>query len=227
MAIDQKDIDRLLICREIIDKHRAFNAARIEALSTSKSVEEAKTIIESKIGVATTITTDSAAKSTNDIKSILEDERTKYTLEMYDILRQQGFETFQEFADFNNKLNFDAYKESYPLDGKCDWCGEKAFIDQPCLTAPEVYPQYPMEPGKNCKYELIVNGTWEVDDYVYVLFMARLEKRDEKYTEKLDEKLATLMGDAISPISICPVGHGFHIVKDKMKPLPFNVFWRA
>lgn len=227
MAIEQKDIDRLLLCRAVIDKYRVFNTARIESLATAKSVTEAKAIIETKIGVATTISADSAIKPVSDIKSALEPERTKYTLEMYEILHQQGFETYQAFVDFNNKLNFESYKESYPLEGRCDWCGKKAFIDQPCLTAPEVYPLYPMEPGKNCKYEMIVNGTWEVDDYVYVLFMARLEKRDEKYTEPLDEKLSILMGDTISPISICPIGHGFHIIKDKMKPLPFNVFWRA
>ena len=224
--MDQKDIDRLLICREAIDKHRAFNQARVEALATCKSVTDAKTLIESKVG-ATTISADTAKKSVTDIKSTLEAERTKMTLAMYDVIREQGFATFGDFKTFNDKANFDTYKECYPVEGKCDWCGKKAFIDQPCLTAPEVYPLYPMEPGKNCKYEMIVNGTWEVDDYVYILFMARLENRDEKYTEKLDEKMAEYMKDTIVPLSICPMGHGFQINKTNMKPLPFDVFWRV
>jgi len=225
--MEQKDIDRLLICRAAVDKQREFNKARVEAYTTCKSVTEAKKLIESKTGVATTISADSAVKTADSLKSALEAERTKYTLAMYDVIKGQGFATFADFKTFNDKANFDTYKECYPVEGKCDWCAKTSFIDQPCLTAPEVYPLYPMEHGKNCKYEMIVNGTWEVDDYVYILFMARLENRDEKYTEKLDAKMAEYMNDTIVPLSICPVGHGFQINKEKMKPLPFNVFWRV
>ena len=225
--MEQKDIDRLLICRAAVDKKREFNKARVKAYTTCKSVTEAKTLIESKTGEITTISASTVIKSADEIKSTLEAERTKYTLAMYDVIQGQGFGSYGEFAEWNNKSNFDVYKECYPVEGKCDWCSKTSFIDQPCLTAPEVYPLYPMEPGKNCKYEMIVNGTWEVDDYVYILFMARLQKRDPKYTEILDEKLAAIMHDTIVPLSICPVGHGFQIVKEKMSPLPFDVFWRA
>lgn len=113
--MEQKDINKLLICRAAIDKHRAFNRARVEALATSKSVDEAKSIIESKIGIATTISSDRSAKTPQDIKYILEDERTKLTLVMNAILKEQGFYQDYEFGkdigsasvffDFNTKMN--------------------------------------------------------------------------------------------------------------------------
>ena len=115
MSYTQEDIERILICREAIDKHRAFNQARVESLETAKSVDEAKALIEAKIGVATTITADSGLKSKDSIKVALEPERTKSTLEMYEILRQQGFEDYFTFASWNDLLCLLVYKECHPL----------------------------------------------------------------------------------------------------------------
>jgi hypothetical protein len=201
MAIEQKDIDRLLLCRAVIDKHRAFNKARIESLATAKSVTEAKAIIETKIGVATTISADSAVKSTVDIKTVLEEERTKYTLEMYEILRQQGFETYQAFVDFNALLNFAAFKEYYPIAGSCDWCGDLKMEERECMKTL----------GFNC---WIDDRPQKPTDIIYLASYDRYLKGE---TEIVDGILLSL--------SYCPKGRGFYNDVKNFKTPPFDVFW--
>lgn len=136
--MDQKDVDIIIECRAVLDKYRAFNKARIESLGSSKSIDEAKTYIESKIG-ATTITADRALKSKDTIKELLEDERTKYTLEITKVMQKHGFVnenkvgSVQKFKEWYEPLILKLYKECVPIHGECDFCGEKALIDQPCV----------------------------------------------------------------------------------------------
>lgn len=89
--IKSKLDEKILICLTAIEKHRAFNMARVGALETAKSVYEAKAMIELKLDVATTIVSDDSVKSPQDIKEILEAERTKSNLEMNEVLRQNGY----------------------------------------------------------------------------------------------------------------------------------------
>lgn len=86
-----KDVARALICLEAIQKNREFNLVRIEAVTTCKSVTEAKSLIESKTDVVTTVSADSAVKSADEIKKILETERTKVTLATNEVMKSQGF----------------------------------------------------------------------------------------------------------------------------------------
>ena len=127
--MEQRDIDRLLICRAAVDKQREFNKARAEAVTTCKSVTEAKTLIESKTGVATTISADSAMKSPGALKSTLEAERTKMTLAMNDILLEQGFAGVSEFKEWQDKLCLEEFKNCYPIEGFCDGC---KGLPEPC-----------------------------------------------------------------------------------------------
>ena len=85
------DITKAIICIDAIAKSRAFNAVRVEAVTTCKSVTEAKSLIEAKTDVVTTVSADSAVKSADEIKNILEDERTKVTLATNEVMRSQGF----------------------------------------------------------------------------------------------------------------------------------------
>lgn len=200
--MEQKDIDRLLICRAAVDKQRAFNAARVEAYTTCKSVTEAKALIESKIGVATTISTDTAVKSTDEIKKILESERTKYTLEMNEILRQQGFETFSDFVTWNDTMNSKAFKESYPVSGFCDYCGESELKEQNCIK----------EYGRTeCTLRVkgggVDMGAW------YAAYKGFKENTHRIVKDRY--------------YGLCPDDHGFYVLLVDIKVPPFDVFWRA
>jgi hypothetical protein len=86
-----EDIAKAVICCDAIAKSRAFNAVRVEAVTTCKSVTEAKSLIEAKTDVVTTVSADSAVKSADEIKKILETERTKVTLATQEVMKSQGF----------------------------------------------------------------------------------------------------------------------------------------
>ena len=85
------DIAKAVICIEAIQKNREFNLVRVEAVTTCTSVTEAKSLIESKTDVVTTVSADTAVKSSDELKKILEAERTKITLATNEVMRSQGF----------------------------------------------------------------------------------------------------------------------------------------
>jgi hypothetical protein len=187
-----------------VDKQREFNKARVEAYTTCKSVTEAKTLIESKTGVATTITADSAVKTADSIKSTLEAERTKMTLAMYDVIHQQGFESFDAFRDFNDKSNFEVFKECYPVIGKCDWCGLDKLGEQNCIKL------YGITDCTNRK----VGGESDWGAF------------SESY-KRMQEGTIEVVKEVTCSMSVCPSGHGFYNDVDNFKTPPFDVFWRA
>ena len=202
--MEQKDIDRLLICRAAVDKQREFNKARVEAYTTCKSVTEAKTLIESKTGVATTISADSAVKTADSIKSTLEAERTKMTLAMLDVIKGQGFVNYDAFRDFNDKSNFEVFKECYPVIGKCDWCGEKEFKAQNCAVL----------------FGLVGScGEKKPDSVTDQVARSSYERYPKGETEVIDGVTCS--------ISYCPKGHGYTNDVKNFKTPPFDVFWRA
>lgn len=207
MPIEQKDIDRLLLCREAIDKHRAFNIARAKSLATAKSVAEAKAIIESKIVVATTISADSAVKTTTDIKNILEEERTKSTLAMYDFLKQQGFESYAAFGKFNFDCCLEEYKRCHPMRGECDMCGEKEMKEQPCVKAFGL---------SACGFKT----TKGITDDLYLLSMKSDKEGTYEYSKDGIYVYSRHKGG-------CPDGHGFYGLVADRKEFRFDVFWRV
>lgn len=86
-----EDVAKAVICCDAIVKSREFNAVRVEAVTTCKSITEAKSLIEAKTDVVTTVSADSAVKSADEIKNILEPERTKVTLATNEVMKSQGF----------------------------------------------------------------------------------------------------------------------------------------
>lgn len=205
--MEQKDIDRLLICRAAVDKQREFNKARVEAYTTCKTITEAKTLIESKTGVATTITADSAVKTADGIKSTFEAERTKMTLAMYDVIAGQGFESYDAFREFNDKSNFEVYKECRPIQGICDLCGLEELKEQPCFKK---YGNAIFDcAAKQKPGESYMDGIY--------LEVMRVEKDGDKISYE----------GKILPVSYCPKGHGYQIIPEQCKDFPFDVFWRA
>jgi hypothetical protein len=86
-----EDVAKAVICCDAIVKSREFNAVRVAAVTTCKSVTEAKALIELKTDVVTTVSADSAVKSSGELKEILESERTKVTLATNEVMRGQGF----------------------------------------------------------------------------------------------------------------------------------------
>lgn len=200
--MDKADLDKMIICRAVIDKYRAFNKARVEALVSSKSLSEAKDYIENKIG-ATTITAETVEKSKDSIKSLLEDERTKYTLEIYTVLRDQGFVdsdgngSVRDFAEWYEEKILELYKESIPIHGTCDLCGEKELIDQPCVK---------MYKTK----DVCVATAKDVTDGIYKNGL-------------LLRRMGLTVSDTSERRGLCPKGHGFWADSSEYKKIPDGI----
>lgn len=206
--MDKKDIDIIIECRAVIDKARAFNKARNESLVSSKSIDEAKAYIESKVG-ATTITADSGLKQKEALKEILEDERTKYTeatkkiMEKHGFINESGEGSVSKFSEWYEPLIFQLYKECVPIHGTCDFCGEKELIDQPCV---KMYH----------KRELCLATQQDVNDNIYQnsLWMRRMGL--------ISTEVKTRRG-------LCPKGHGFWADSSEYTEPPDGIdfAWRA
>jgi len=91
-----KDVARALVCLEAIQKNREFNVVRADAVTSCKTVLEAKTLIESA-GYTTALSVDTAEKSSNDLKKALEIERAKITEATKQVIVGQGFGGVAEF----------------------------------------------------------------------------------------------------------------------------------
>lgn len=94
-----KDVARTVICLEAIQKNREFNAARADAVTSCKTVSEAKTLIESA-GYTTALSVDTAEKSSDDLKNTLEIERAKITEATKQVIVEQGFGGVAEFESW-------------------------------------------------------------------------------------------------------------------------------
>jgi hypothetical protein len=94
-----KDVARAVICLEAIQKNREFNAARADAVTSCKTVSEAKTLIESA-GYTTALSVDTAEKSSDDLKNTLEIERAKITEATKQVIVEQGFGGVAEFESW-------------------------------------------------------------------------------------------------------------------------------
>ena len=197
--MDQKDIDRLLICREAIDKHREFNKARVEALATSKSVAEAKTYIEEKLSITTAISAGTAKKSTDEIKKILESERTKSTIEMNTELAKYGFADAAEFKKWHDEVVLEIFKECYPISGQCDGC--KGLPEPVCM---KFFGSNPCVSAKNSA------ATFNI----WIMSMEMV--RDKTYLD---------LGKIWKWKEGCPEGNGFYMEVALQKEPPLDLFW--
>jgi len=118
----QKDIDRLLAARKLVDDYRNLDKEHDLKAQCYAGLTAAKT--DSLISV-----TDTKA----EIQRI-DDKRDAATKTMNDGLKELGFESYSDFAKFNHNLCFEAFKASIFLtSGKCDGCvGYKE--EPPCKT---------------------------------------------------------------------------------------------
>lgn len=101
------DVAKALICLEAIQKNQEFNTVRVEAVATCKSVSDAKTLLESKTDFTTAMPTDTSVKSADELKKILESERTKVTLATNLVMKNQGF------VDVNENGSVAVFQEWY------------------------------------------------------------------------------------------------------------------
>lgn len=196
VVMTSEDIERIVICRGIIDKHRAFNKARVEVIETATSIADAKAIIEAKVD-ATAIVSDISVKPIQEIKSIIEEERTKSTLEMYRILKEQGFESFGSFKEWHDKINLEYYKECNPISGECSGCPD------------EETPSCLVHVQNILKTESCQGRSNPLNDWAYKI---QLILDTNGTTDRLK-----ITKDGLSYI-VCPIGKGYYIVeKDRIK----------
>jgi hypothetical protein len=94
-----KDVARTVICLEAMQKNREFNAVRADAVTSCKTVSEVKTLIEAT-GFTTSLSADTAEKSSGDLKNILESERAKMTEATKQVIVEQGFGGVAEFESW-------------------------------------------------------------------------------------------------------------------------------
>jgi len=103
----QKDIDRLLAGRKVVDDYRSVAASYREADTLSK-------VTAKKTDIA-------LAKEKYQ-------DREKATEKMHNGLYKLGFgkgadpSAFESFMEFNNDMNFKVFKECRPIKGECDLC---------------------------------------------------------------------------------------------------------
>ena len=118
----QKDIDRLLAARKLVDDYRNLDKEHDLKAQCYADLTAAKT--DSKISV-----TDTKA----EIQRI-DDKRDAATKTMNDGLKELGFDTYSDFVKFNSLATKEVYKDCRPIKGECDLCGEKVLDKQPCVT---------------------------------------------------------------------------------------------
>ena len=85
------NVIKTLLCLDAIQKNQEFNTVRVEAYTTCKSITEAKTLLDTKTSFATALSADTAVKSSDELKKILESERTKVTIATNLVMKEQGF----------------------------------------------------------------------------------------------------------------------------------------
>jgi len=112
--MNQADIEKLLLCRQVIQVYKTFNKLRALAIITS---------------------TDKPATT-----ACIEVYRTEEALKLNSLLKDQGFinndgeGSVATFSVWNDVCNFETYKECRPIQGTCDLCGLEELKDQPCFV---------------------------------------------------------------------------------------------
>ena len=222
MAYTQDDIDKIIACREAVDKHRTFNQVRQDVITSSFSIQQAKqslytTLNPIKTGKGGLILAplpapdfpvfSDASASKEEIKDALEEERTQSTLEMNKVLIDNGFvdengnANYIIFKKFNNEICFEIYKGCRPGIGFCDWCSLDELKEQECIK------QYGLQ---SCTMR--VKGA--LPDFG--AYVAGFDRHSKGMTE--------IINGFECAISVCPKGHGYHMDIDNLKEFPFDIF---
>jgi hypothetical protein len=184
----QKDIDRLLAARKLVDAYRNLDKEHDVKAQCYADLTAAKT--DSKISV-----TDTKA----EIQRI-EDKRDAATKTMYDELKELGFDTYSDFAKFNNDLSVEEFMSMLIVEKlSCDKC--------PTMKCAEVFASSACAYAANNTIE-----TKEISTKDYLMFLSLSRK-------------SYLEGKSIYDATLCPKGFGY-VVTVKSEP-QFNIFWRA
>jgi hypothetical protein len=194
--MEQKDIDKLLLCRKAIDDHRARKAdyrATYDAVTTANK--------------ATAYTT-------------MQDGFTASKDTYLSILLENGFESYDIFQKFDYEMCAQAIREYLPLQSRCDKCeGIKsppciiAFGESSCFYKPvddEQFYKTAVYIVKQIKY--ISNTFTEIG--------TDLLKEVPNWVGK---DIVLKVGDIIG-FGTCPDGRGFRNLVSA--PFPFDVTWR-
>lgn len=200
---EQKDIDKLLAGRKLIDSIKLINTDTLSSLQKALLPEE-----KTKTDIAVVV----AAKEAIDV---LREEEAVTIEAATDGLKKLGFNSIGEFLKFNEDMCVQALVECRPIQGKCDLC--KGNLDKNGKeTGPVCINVYRIV---SCQSP----DTIDVSNPQVAAYMHRISlKRIQKYG--LD--IYKVDGD-IEQSSVCPPGHGFYIDRRLCKPFPFNTIWRA
>jgi hypothetical protein len=108
--MEQKDIDRLLVCRKAIDDHRVIKVATRDTYASATTADKALKYAKMQDAFATSRDTYLRALSDN------------------------GFDSLEDFISYNDALCVQAMKECTPLYSLCDRC-EGIKDTPPCVAA--------------------------------------------------------------------------------------------
>ena len=123
--ITQKDIDRLLAGRKIIDGIKKPDSETLNTLHATAKISTKE--------VVTTAAKADAVVAREEVAKLLEIEKQSI-LDAEKALVELGFTGIGNFMDWDRNLSFEHFKECYPVSGKCDWCGLKDFKAQNCAV---------------------------------------------------------------------------------------------
>jgi len=137
-------------------------------------------------------------------RKIIDDYRDKPRSEKIPLLRELGFSSTAEYSIWDRKMIFQAFKESYPIEGECDLCAGITEKEIKCVVT------FSFEA---CYYKKLVG----VPDSIYQWSLEQYLKGNLYLTESGVYKIK----------SGCPVDHGFYTIPSKIKEFPFDLTWRA
>lgn len=113
-------------------------------------------------------------------------------------LKDVGFQTVDEFRVWNHAMNLEAFKDCLPIEGECDLC-----------------PGVPTDQFSCCYYDAKEQPKGVPDPIVE--WSLQQYQLGNHYEAK---------GGILKVRGGCPVDHGFYIITDKVKGLPFDITWR-
>ena len=160
LIMEQKDIDKLLKARDIIDKHKKRDI-----------------------------------KLEDDIK------HTKLTIKMIDDLKKLGFNSLEEFSEFNFDMNRQGFEDARPIEGECDKCAGYNGTP-PCVL---------IWGDRACFYR---SGGMSRESIMRSFWIAFNQHTDGISYSGNKKQL------------VCRDGHGYYCDLDKIKDYKFDVNWK-
>jgi hypothetical protein len=197
--MEQKDIDRLLAGRKIIDEIKSPDPVVLSALNAKTKKTESVSLSTVKQTLAER---DALLKIEGD--SIVNAEKQ---------LVELGFAGIGDFMSFNEKMCFDAFKECRPVQGFCDLC--KGNLD---AEGKETGMMCKNLTGQSlCEKDVEERNTEVLLDFIY--------RNTFRHIEMFGVSIYKRKGNISR--GVCPEGHGFYVDENLCKPFPFTLFWRG